>query len=117
MRYYFFILLYMALIAGGSLLPVGIPHQVILHQAKFIHFLLYIPLGFLLCYPKMPSSCGLAFILPLAIGALYGAAMELLQSLLPYRQASLEDAEANCLGLFLGLLIGWSRRWRKKAVE
>ncbi|HQO79147.1 MAG TPA: VanZ family protein, partial [Thermodesulfobacteriota bacterium] len=97
MRYYFFILLYMTLIAVGSLMPVGIPHHVIRHQDKYIHILLYLPLGFLLSFPRMPSSYGLIYIVPLLIGALYGAAMELLQSLLPYRDASLGDAGANCL--------------------
>ena len=111
MRYYLLIVLYMGIIALGSLLPLGIPHRVISNQDKIIHFLLYVPLGFLLSFPKMPSSYYLTYLLPLLIGAVYGISMELLQSLLPYRMASCGDALANTLGVFLGLTIGWG--WRK----
>ena len=117
MRYYLFIALYMGLIAMGSLLPIGIPHRVITHQDKVMHFFLYLPLGFLLSLPKMPASYYLNYLFPVAIGAVYGVAMELLQSLLPYRTASFGDAAANCLGLFLGLMLGrfWCGRKRSGA--
>jgi VanZ family protein len=108
MLYYLFIILYMGIIALGSLLPFGVPHRIISHQDKVIHFFLYVPLGFLLSFPKMPSSFGLTYLLPLGIGAVYGISMELLQSLLPYRIASFWDAGANCSGVFLGLIIGWA---------
>ena len=108
MRYYLLIVLYMGIIALGSLLPVGTPHRVVSHQDKFIHFFLYVPLGFLLSFPKMPSSYYLTYLLPLAIGACYGTLMELLQSMLPYRTAELFDAGANFVGVCLGLIIGWA---------
>lgn len=114
MRYYILILLYMGLIALGSFLPLGIPQRLVTHQDKVIHFLLYIPLGFLLSFPKMPASYKLAYLIPLAAGALYGASMELLQATLPYRDASFWDAAANTVGVFVGLAIGWSQWWRRK---
>ena len=113
MRYYILIVLYMGIIALGSLLPLGIPHRVISHQDKFIHFLLYVPLGFLLSFPKMPSSYYLTYLLPLIIGACYGIFMELLQSMLPYRTAELFDAGADFIGVCLGLIIGWGWSLRK----
>ncbi len=114
MRYYLFILLYMGIIALGSLLPLGIPHRLVTHQDKVIHFFLYIPLGILLSLPEMPSVYHLTYLIPLAVGALYGVGMELLQALLPYRTASFGDAVANSLGVALGLTIGWAWGLRKR---
>ena len=107
---YILILLYMALIAGGSLtaVPLKVP---VLRWDKEIHLLMYIPLGFLLSLPRMPSAFFLNFLIPLTFGSLYGAAMEILQGFVPGRSPSLYDGIANVLGVGIGLALCKTWMW------
>jgi len=110
-------LLYMIVLAGGSLLPLSIETEVFSGSDKLIHFALYTPLGFLLSLPKMFSSGFLNFAVPLAFGSSYGASMEVLQNFATGRTASVYDAVANVLGVGIGLGIGGTRAWMKKRTK
>lgn len=109
------ILLYMIVLAGGSLLPISIEAEVFSGSDKLVHLALYTPLGFLLSLPTFFSSGFLNFIVPLAFGSFYGGSMEVLQTLVSGRTASVYDAAANVLGVSLGLTIGLTREWIEKS--
>ena len=67
----------------------------------------YIPFGMLLVlagYPLLRRRW--AFVAGLCFGALLSAGMEAIQTYLPTRVASLLDLYTNCLGLFIGLILG-----------
>jgi VanZ like family. len=101
------ILLYLGLIAGGSLTPIPPLKIEIPNLDKAIHVLLYIPLGFLLSLLKIFSGGFLNFFLPLGLGSLYGAILELLQHFVPGRTLSWGDEVANILGVGIGLGLGF----------
>jgi VanZ family protein len=100
-------LLYLGFIAGGSLTPVPPLKIEIPNLDKVIHFLFYIPLGFLLSLLKIFSGFFLNFFLPLGFGSLYGAILELLQHFVPGRTSSWGDEFANVLGVGIGLGLGF----------
>jgi len=110
-------LLYMIVLAGGSLLPLSIEAEVFSGSDKLIHCALYAPLGFLLSLPKVFSSGFLNFAVPLAFGSFYGALMEVLQNFASGRTASVYDAVANVLGVGIGLGIGGTRAWMKERTK
>jgi VanZ family protein len=87
-------------------------------------------LGHLLVHAALAAAAALLFASRRALAAagagllLFGAAIELLQALLPWRSAEVADLLANGLGTALGLALaatplagglGWlERRWRRR---
>jgi len=104
----------MIVLAVGSLIPLRLPAEIVSGQDKVIHLFIYMPLGFLLSLPKIPSFFYLNLIIPLGIGTFYGAVMELLQTLVPGRTASFYDMVANFFGVGIGLILGLSRGLAKR---
>ncbi len=70
---------------------------------KFGHFLFYFGLGLLLYLTLRSSSCVFLeryiYLAAIGIGLLYGAFIEVIQSFLPWRTASILDLIANGLGV------------------
>lgn len=67
----------------------------------------YIPFGILLvlaCYPWL--SRGWATLLCIVTGSLVSGTMEAIQTFLPSRVASNLDLLTNCIGLFIGIVLG-----------
>jgi len=108
---YVFIIIYLVILAGGSLTPVLFKSEIISGWDKLIHFIMYMPLGFLLSIPKIPPNFFFNFLISLGFGSWYGGMMELLQNFVPGRTASFYDAIANGLGVGVGLSLGLSRGW------
>jgi VanZ family protein len=71
------------------------------HSDKVVHFVLFAVLAWLLL---LPFVLGLAWpvmkaaVIGFLLAALYGAWMEYLQTMLPYRHANIGDVIANILG-------------------
>ena len=108
---YVFILSYMIILALGSLTPIPIKAGFLSGGDKIFHFIMYIPLGFLLSLPKLFSVFFLKITIPLSIGSSYGALMELLQNFVSGRTASWYDVIANILGIVVGIGLGQIRGW------
>lgn len=100
---------YLALLAAASLAAVPFKMEEISGWDKAAHLALYFPLGFLLGMLRMPLPGWEKFLVCLLSGALYGGAMELLQSAVPGRTASWGDEAVNTIGLAMGIVIGHSK--------
>lgn len=105
----------MVIIAGGSLIAVPIKAELISGWDKVIHFIIYLPLGFLLSLPQIASCFFFNFLIALGFGSLYGAIIELLQNFVPGRTPSFYDEIANILGVGIGLSLGFLKNGLKKA--
>jgi VanZ family protein len=82
--------------------------QVVAHQDLAGHFVEYVVLGALLAFALMHATDQTpleAFLVTVALGALYGLLLEGVQLFLPWRTASASDAVANTLGAVLGAAI------------
>lgn len=111
------IVVYLVLLAVGSLVPCRFSSDVVAGGDKVIHFLFYVPLGILLRPPKTSSSLSLALTFRLGVGTLYGFFMELLQAAVPGRTASLYDGIANFLGVAVGISVGVLHGWIRGRME
>jgi VanZ family protein len=98
---------------AGVLLATAVAHdlgpleemQVVAHQDLAGHFVEYVVLGALIAFALMHATDQTpleAFLVTVALGALYGLMLEGLQLFLPWRTASASDALANTLGTLMG---------------
>lgn len=110
---YFFLIPYMVLLAVFSFVPLRFSSELVPGQDKFLHFFIYIPLGFLLSPSMTPPYSRFTYKLTirLGLGSAYGALLELLQTVVPARTASFYDAAANFSGVAVGLGLGFFKGW------
>jgi VanZ family protein len=102
---YILLIVYMLLLAAGSLAPIPIKADMISVSDKVIHFLLYIPLGCFLALVNLSRFSLGSVLVALGFGALYGGLLEILQNFVSGRTASLSDEMANVLGVTTGILV------------
>ena len=97
--------LWFALVLLGSVLPVSGP-ETDLPEDKIVHFVMY-GISSILLFRIFVKKTTLkrAFYLSVAIAAVYGAAIEVVQYFLPYRSFSFGDMAANTIGAFLACLL------------
>ena len=88
----------------GSVIPVSGPNTDLPENAdKVVHFVMYGISAILLFRMFVKKTTILrAFYLSVAIAALYGATLEMVQYFLPYRSFSFGDMVANTAGAFSG---------------
>lgn len=82
--------------------------QVVAHQDIAGHFIEYVVLGALIAFALMHATAQTpleAFLVTVALGAVYGLLLEAVQLFLPWRTASASDAVANTLGAVMGAAI------------
>ncbi|MBR2200596.1 MAG: VanZ family protein [Bacteroidales bacterium] len=81
---------------GDEMPKIEIPYM-----DKIVHFGIFGVLGFLITYEKRRAD-----LLTLALCAAFGAAIEVIQSFLPWRSFEWADMLADTLGALAGLLVG-----------
>lgn len=82
---------------------------------KWIHLVLYLVLGFLLCY-EVRFSTFLKKMFVWAFPAFYGGAMELIQEFVVHRSGDVVDFAADVLGACMGILLCYlifCKRWKQ----
>jgi VanZ family protein len=99
------LILWFALVLIGSVIPVSGPNTD-LPVDKVVHFVMY-GISSVLLFRIFVKKTTLkrAFYLSVAIAAIYGAAIEVVQYFLPYRSFSFGDMAANAVGAFLGSVL------------
>ena len=100
-------ILWFALVLIGSVIPVSGPNTDLPADAdKVVHFVMYgISSVLLFRIFVKKTSIKRAFYLSVALAALYGATLEIVQYFLPYRSFSFGDMVANTVGAFSGSLL------------
>jgi len=97
--------LWFLMILVVSVMPASGP-ETDLPADKVAHFVLYGLTAILLFRYFIRKTTGrIAFYKAVALASIYGAAMEVVQYLLPYRSFSLGDIAANAAGAFLACLV------------
>jgi VanZ family protein len=114
---YFIIIIYMLVLAVGSLAPIPIKAELISGSDKVIHFLLYIPLGFCVALVNLSPSPLINVLMVLGLGSVYGGLIEILQNFVSGRTASIYDEMANVLGVTTGIFFGILKEWRRARRE
>ena len=102
----FFLILWFLLIMIASVIPVSTPYATLSSGDKLVHAVMYGLTSifvYRICLPR--TTPAKAFYLSVAISALYGAAIEVIQYFLPYRSFSFGDMTANTLGAFCGSVL------------
>lgn len=116
LRYWFPVLIYVAVIFTLSAQPGLRAPLEFGNSDKLYHLLEYLVLGVLIARVMahvVPSPRPMpATLLAIAIGALIATGDELFQSTVPRRQSSVYDGLADTLGIALGQLLYW--RWRAR---
>jgi VanZ family protein len=110
----FLLTVWFSLILIISVVPVSEVVDTGLPDDKIAHFVLYgLTAIVLFRYFAQKTTGKKAFYMSVAIAALYGAAMEVLQYFLPYRSFSAGDMAANTAGAFLAcvLYVKGKRLW------
>ncbi|MEM0514110.1 VanZ family protein [Pseudoalteromonas sp. YIC-827] len=81
------------------------------HIDKVAHFGIFFILAFI-----MDKAFKIPFFVQVILLSLYGAAIEWMQNMLPYRQASIGDfiADASGAASYFVLHYIWQKRWQKK---
>ncbi|MBO7316782.1 MAG: VanZ family protein [Paludibacteraceae bacterium] len=74
------------------------------HIDKFVHFLMYMILGIVLCYEKRAKSL-VQWTFVVSFPIFFGTFIEFLQTLIPYRSGDLWDALINAIGTMTGIII------------
>jgi VanZ family protein len=86
------------------------------HQIdKIIHFIIYgITAIIFLRVLRLKVSLTISIILSIGLASLYGLAIELLQSMLPWREFSLADELSNIGGAFFFCILYALKNYRRK---
>jgi len=104
--------LWFLLILLVSVMPVSGP-KADLPADKIAHFVMYgLTSIFVFRIIANKTTGKRAFYLSVAIAALYGAVMEVVQYFLPYRSFSFGDMAANTFGAFLACIL--YMKWRRR---
>ena len=110
----FLLTVWFSLILIASVVPVTEVVDTGLPEDKIAHFVMYGLTAILLFrFFERKTTLNRACYMSVAIAALYGAAMEVVQYFLPYRSFSAGDMAANTIGAFLAcvLYVKGKRLW------
>ncbi len=109
------ILVWLLVILFFSVIPTG-EMQTQAESDKIVHFIMYgITSVLLFKFIRIELSITKTLIVSVSLASFYGFAMELLQSVLPWRTFSLLDEVANIGGaFFFGIMYAIRESYRKK---
>lgn len=108
----FFLTLWFLLIMIASVVPVPSPQTGFSASDKLAHVVMYgLTSVFVYKVYLQKTTPARALYLSVAISALYGATMEVIQFFLPYRSFSPGDITANTVGAFCGSML--YMKWKK----